>query len=403
MRPAITVFLTLLLAVTLSRESALTDERKTSGPSDRSKLAQEMIPAGMTLALGSDSAIPFVGLDNQGNVVWKAVLSQVCAPTLRGYAGPVPILAGIDSEGNVTGIRILEHQETPTFVRGIEDAWFLDQFKGKTLSSPLRPFEDFDGITHATVTVKAICSGVRASLHYAAHPGSTFQEPDQASSEKNVVPIAGLCLAVVAIFLENAISRILTSAIILLLLGFLTQQFLSLAHLPIFLGNFRNLMGLPLPLLALWGVSALAILVRVRGYCLFLCPMGRFQELIGGAQRYFPSEKDESPTPLPPAGPPGAAGNWPAAPLPSLWGSDMAGVLLLWGGLVALAFNSRFPAEKLEAFTALFVRNQGVFGWVFVGVILLGCLGLKRFYCRLLCPLNPLFADIEALRHRLRK
>jgi len=50
----------------------------------------------------------------------------------EGYGGFITVMMGIDLAGNIAGIVILEHLETPGLGANIESAeLFRDQFKGK--------------------------------------------------------------------------------------------------------------------------------------------------------------------------------------------------------------------------------------------------------------------------------
>ncbi|TVR72611.1 MAG: RnfABCDGE type electron transport complex subunit G [Marinilabiliales bacterium] len=86
-----------------------------------------------------------------------------------GYIGPIRLMVGFDSEGVITGIEVLGHEETPGYGDLIENARsdFYKQFIG------LNPGEDnvrlkeeggiIDGISGATVTANAYCEAVRSA------------------------------------------------------------------------------------------------------------------------------------------------------------------------------------------------------------------------------------------------
>ena len=102
-----------------------------------------------------------------------AALFAVTAPD--GYAGPIRILLGISFDGVVTGLRILEHRETPGLGDKIEESksdW-VHQFRGKSLGNP--DIENwyihtdggaFDQLSGASVTPRAVLDAVRATLLY---------------------------------------------------------------------------------------------------------------------------------------------------------------------------------------------------------------------------------------------
>ena len=102
-----------------------------------------------------------------------AALFAVTAPD--GYAGPIRILLGIDVNGVVTGLRVLEHRETPGLGDKIEESksdWVY-QFAGKSLGDPAvedwsirRDGGEFDQLSGASVTPRAVINAVRGTLLY---------------------------------------------------------------------------------------------------------------------------------------------------------------------------------------------------------------------------------------------
>jgi electron transport complex protein RnfG len=99
-----------------------------------------------------------------------AVTGYCVRVTGNGYNGFVRIVVGIDPEGMIRGVQVLEHQETPglgarinEIKPGETDAWFLRQFKGK----PVRTIEvkkDIDAITGATISSKAVTDAIRNTV-----------------------------------------------------------------------------------------------------------------------------------------------------------------------------------------------------------------------------------------------
>ncbi|MEX2495497.1 MAG: electron transport complex subunit RsxG [Woeseia sp.] len=92
-----------------------------------------------------------------------------------GYSGPIRLLIGVDYSGEVGGVRVLEHQETPGLGDQIEASrsdW-LEQFDGASLQSPprnrwaiRRDGGDFDQVTGASVTPRAVVRAIRETLIY---------------------------------------------------------------------------------------------------------------------------------------------------------------------------------------------------------------------------------------------
>ncbi|MBF0498758.1 MAG: FMN-binding protein [Candidatus Riflebacteria bacterium] len=337
----------------------------------------------------------FEGTDSSGAVVWKAFITSEIAPSIVGYAGPVELLVGIDASETVTGVVVLHHTETPTFVSGIEESWFLDQFKGKSRKSKLVIGEDFDGIAQATVTIRAIRDGIRASLDRAT--GESVQDVSHYFHGSGI-PWIAVALALILQFNNTCMPRKIVTGISALLIGFVAGQFLSFAHLQIFLRSPNAIIHLPELWLIFAVIAFLVIIKRPRGYCASLCPMGLIQETIiceGLSLTHISGDKNPSLQPF-------SISNDSFFPL-SLEGRDSVtlprgiGHTLFWCGLIATATISSFPGERLEVFSALFMRNQGFFGFLLAIFAIIGSIVFKRFYCRVLCPMSPIFEDLETL------
>ncbi|HAE42522.1 MAG TPA: hypothetical protein DCG34_06315, partial [Clostridiales bacterium] len=89
-----------------------------------------------------------------------------------GYIGPVELLAAIDdSNGELIGIEILDHIETPSYADHIEDEWFLDRFKNILIDRYLNLVvldkenpEDIIQVTGATISSQAVVNAVNAAI-----------------------------------------------------------------------------------------------------------------------------------------------------------------------------------------------------------------------------------------------
>ncbi len=98
------------------------------------------------------------------------------------YSGkPIDMLVGLDLEGKITGVRVLEHHE-PILLVGIPESKldaFADQYKGKSVTERLKVgagsregYTNIDAITGATVTVMVMNEAImRAAREVAAAEG----------------------------------------------------------------------------------------------------------------------------------------------------------------------------------------------------------------------------------------
>jgi Na+-translocating ferredoxin:NAD+ oxidoreductase subunit G len=124
-----------------------------------------------TELLGSDDPVDVFVIGEAGAPV--AVLFASVAP--HGYNAAINLLVGVSPAGNVTGVRAVGHRETAGLGDAIDAAkspW-IEQFAGKSLTAPAPALWDveqddgeFDSITGATVTSRAVVTAVKNTLLY---------------------------------------------------------------------------------------------------------------------------------------------------------------------------------------------------------------------------------------------
>lgn len=103
-------------------------------------------------------------------------VAALFAVTARdGFSGPIRVLVGIEIDGTVTGVRILQHRETPGLGDKIvskRSDWVF-QFDGRSLGDPVverwairGDGGEFDQLTGASITPRAVVKAVRDTLLY---------------------------------------------------------------------------------------------------------------------------------------------------------------------------------------------------------------------------------------------
>jgi electron transport complex protein RnfG len=96
-----------------------------------------------------------------------------------GYSGAIHLLIGVQLNGEVSGVRVTAHRETPGLGDKVDvnKSDWITQFSGLSINNP--PAADwavrkdggqFDAFTGATITPRAVVNQVRSTLEYfAAH------------------------------------------------------------------------------------------------------------------------------------------------------------------------------------------------------------------------------------------
>lgn len=102
-----------------------------------------------------------------------SIIFPVVAPD--GYTTAIQLLVGIKLNGELAGVRIVDHKETPGLGDKVElkkSNWVLD-FNGKSLFNPAvekwavkKDGGEFDQFTGATITPRSVVNAVRQTLEF---------------------------------------------------------------------------------------------------------------------------------------------------------------------------------------------------------------------------------------------
>jgi hypothetical protein len=156
------------------------------GPDIAPELLQNVLPFASRFAPKQGEPPVYAGfrfdpVSRDEVLVGYAFLTSDLPPEASGYSGPIRVLVGMDLQGTLTGIRVVDYRESLKSSRGdfLSRDGFQEQFGGKHVGEPFRLRRDVDGITGATITVAAMSTGIRnaarrvaaAYLREASPPG----------------------------------------------------------------------------------------------------------------------------------------------------------------------------------------------------------------------------------------
>jgi len=196
-----------------------------------------------------------------------------------GYAGPTPLLIGIDKDGRITGVHLLKSDESPGFVENIKMAGYMKSWDGKDWREAMT-FE-VDAVTGATATAKAIGDTLRNRLKLFA--GEKGEEDRSVLNLDDTIAISFAFIALIFCIVPGRISRMARNALLafsVIYLGIMRGMFLSVALLAGWIEN-----GIAWKSMTALGVIALLaiavpLVTRKPYYCYYVCPFGSLQELI---------------------------------------------------------------------------------------------------------------------------
>ena len=121
-----------------------------------------------------------LGLKKGGNIhiardQGQPVAAIIPAVTPDGYSGAISMIIGINFNGSIAGVRVVEHRETPGLGDKVDlkkSDWILS-FNGKSLVNPQasgwkvkKEGGEYDQFTGATITPRAVINQVLKTLQY---------------------------------------------------------------------------------------------------------------------------------------------------------------------------------------------------------------------------------------------
>ena len=86
----------------------------------------------------------------------------------KGYGGTIRLMVGVNADGTMEGLAVLEQKETPGLGAKIQDPGFRDGFRGRSLTNTnwkvRKDGGDIDAITAATISSRAVTDAVAEGI-----------------------------------------------------------------------------------------------------------------------------------------------------------------------------------------------------------------------------------------------
>ncbi len=330
-----------------------------------------------------------------GETAGAVFITTELPPDIKGYVGPVPVLVGMNTDGAIKRLVVLENRETPYYMKRVLRSDFLEKFKDKTVTENLA---DIDAVTGATVTSEAIAGDVETSSRRVANQLFGIKAPESKGAGKKlfeaIVLGAALLVALAArIKKRPRILKWVSWALAIGVVGAYLSIPLSFSHITDVLSlSLPSLNNLPLLVLLVWALITTVIWGPV--FCGYACPYGALQEIVW---RIAPGTK------------------WSISP----WAGKIIRyfrwiVLFVLVGLVfpigigeAAGFEP-YPYFFDRIHMLIFKPEEGltmdrltVFIWAYALFALLISGWFKRFWCRVFCPTGACLS-LLSLRRRVK-
>jgi hypothetical protein len=299
------------------------------------------------------------------------------------------VAVGVDSEGTVVGITIVDHKETAAYFQRVTQTGLPEALVGKKYSDPFSPGEDVDAVTGATMTVTALAESISSCARRVAGTQLNLTVPPE-----NITPvkfglpeITLICLFAAALLNQTAgRKRMKLIRWICLLTGFVVVGWMLNAQLT--LTNINSLLiGYWPPwqshlywYLLIAGVLIVPLTTGKNPYCRAICPFGAAQQclaLIGDAKpRLSPRRRRYL--------------RWTPR-------------ILAWAAIL-LALTYRNPAlANYEVYGTLFDLIGSHFQFGLLAVVLVASLFITRPWCNYLCPIRPVTDYLHLGRNAVRR
>ncbi len=210
----------------------------------------------------------------------EVLLSSPYSDKIIGYNGATPLLIALDISGKIASVKLLDNNESPSYVRHAENAGLLDSWTGLSLSDALA--KKVDAVSGATYTSTAVIKSLNERLAVAVNVQSTSRI-SWSMVVKHTVVLLILALALYSFFYPARAKkfRIVLLVLSVVVLGFWQGSMLSLAQFLSWLTNGMSV-GAQLSILVLLALAVLLPIFTGKAFhCTYVCPFGAMQELAG--------------------------------------------------------------------------------------------------------------------------
>jgi len=308
----------------------------------------------------------------------------VAIRSAQGYAGPVTIAVGLDTNGQIVGTAIVKETESSAFFRKVIDKGYPQKFVGKSCADQFEIGSDIDAVTGATVSLAALTKAVYLACSDIA--GNQLGLPFVAKDSPAIrfgLPESVLILLFIVGFLAYSKKLSMTRylkwfALIasLILIGFVLKRPVSLINVnSLLIGYWPRWQNDIYWYLLLAGVLIPVILKGESPYCNNICPFGATQQILvtlGGSKMEIPPEYSRFLKLF----------QWTLA-----WLAVMCALLF------------RNPSIMTYEVSATFFTVIGQ-NWQFIllGLILILSLFVARPWCNYICPVRAVTDYIRLLR-----
>jgi len=170
--PAAILFaICVVVAAALAGTNALTEDRIAQAAVQKAEESRMVVLPEAEAFQASEDGTHYIGLS--GEAADGGVAGYVFETESKGYGGTVKVMTGINTEGNITGVIVLSHSETPGLGANAEKESFREQYQqpvanlagGIQVVKFQAPGEgEIQAMTGATITSTAVTGAVNQAI-----------------------------------------------------------------------------------------------------------------------------------------------------------------------------------------------------------------------------------------------
>ncbi len=302
----------------------------------------------------------------------------------RGYGGPLTLLVGIDTLGKVAGVEVLENRETPIFWRMVRAPEYFRAIRGESFDSLSWEYADVVGVTGATLSAQAIVQGVQTSVVKVAATAFDTRIPVPPRPFEfgllEIIVLVLFAMGILGIRLRGPLRRRARWASQiggLVMLGFWKDSPVTLAKISGFLSGYLPDPRVQMAMYLLVAGFVLTSLLYGRNlYCLYACPFGAAQRVVGVI---------------------GGSG----LKVSPRWARLLEKVrdVVVFAALFIAFLTARPVLASYEPFAALFSLRGTTLQWLLLFVVLVASLAVRTPWCSFFCPMRSVEVALRDLRN----
>jgi Na+-translocating ferredoxin:NAD+ oxidoreductase RnfG subunit len=210
-----------------------------------------------------------------GYVMYSAPYSN----NIYGFGGNTPLIIAFDQHQKIIGTKLLENNETPSYVTYVSEEGLFEQWNGLTIDAALN--KEVDAISGATYTSTSVIKSFHKRMSLLNT--TTNHHRDFLSVLKNVCALVVILFALFCFLKPNIMKpyRLYLLGMSVIVLGVWQGIFLSVSGVYAGLSNSIPFLSQYVFFVILILSVIIPLVTNKQFYCTWLCPFGALQELTG--------------------------------------------------------------------------------------------------------------------------